>query len=136
MEEEFTRQNKRWGVHFAGEWKHLHKNGTLLDVEIVTHDIMLEGKRSRLMVVYDIAERKQNEGHLRLLESVIINTGDGVMITDLSRPLKVIYTNEAFNRMSGYTSLQMKGKSPETLFGPLTDKEEFNKVKRALEKAD
>lgn len=135
MEEEFARQNRRWGVHYAGEWRHVHKSGRLLDVEIVTHDIMLDGKRSRLMVVYDIAERKQHEGHLRLLESVIINTGDGVMITDLSKPLKVIYTNEAFNRMSGYTSLQMKGKSPETLFGALTNKEEFNKVKRALEKA-
>lgn len=48
-------------------WRHLKKDGTLIDVEITSHAIQFEGKTSRLVLANDITERKQAEAELRTL---------------------------------------------------------------------
>ena len=45
----------------------------------------------------------------------------------------IIYVNEAFTRMSGYTKSELMGASPRISQGPETDINEINKLKNAIE---
>ncbi len=69
----------------------------------------------------DISKQKLNETHLKLLESFIQNTNDAVMIsepdtTDLNRQ-RIIYVNESFVKMTGYSSEETLGRNPRFLKG-------------------
>ena len=45
----------------SGPWKHRRKDGTLRDVEILSHEVDFSGSAARLVVVNDITERLQAE---------------------------------------------------------------------------
>ncbi|MFZ5971349.1 MAG: ATP-binding protein [Bacteroidota bacterium] len=124
------------GIFKTGEHKHVRKDGSVVHVEIVNHGIRLGGIPSRLAVVYDLTERKKVEEHLRLLESVITNTNDAVLITeaepiDLPGP-RIVYANQAFTRMTGYTLEDVVGKTPRILQGPATDRAQLNKMRENM----
>lgn len=55
------------GLDEAGYWKHLKKNGEIIDVEITSHTLSYFGRKAELVVANDITERKKAER--RLLES-------------------------------------------------------------------
>ena len=82
--------------------------------------------------IEDITQRKKEEERLKLIESVIKNTHDSVMITLATKALPIIYVNEAFTKMSGYTSEEVIGKSPKILQGTKTDSAQLNHVREAL----
>jgi PAS domain S-box-containing protein len=90
--------------------------------------------------VQDITVHKEEQHQLKLFESVITNTTDAVMITDagnLHDPTKrIIYVNEAFTKMTGYTAQEAMGKSPKMLQGPNTDKDKIASLGKALLRGD
>lgn len=45
---------------------------------------------------------------------------------------KILYVNDAFTRMSGYTKEEILGKTPRVLQGPKTDKEVLQRLKKCL----
>ena len=45
----------------SGVWKHLKKDSTIISVEITSHELMFDGKLSRLVLVNDITERQRAE---------------------------------------------------------------------------
>lgn len=82
--------------------------------------------------------RKRLEERLHLLESVVLSINDVVLITeaepwDLPGP-RVLYVNEAFKRMTGYSNEEIIGKTPRILQGPKTERDQLDKIRRALEK--
>ncbi len=84
----------------------------------------------------DISEKKKEESQLKLLESVITNANDAVLITE-AEPIsnggpKIIYVNDAFTRMTGYTKEEVIGKTPRILQGELSDYTELKKLSAAL----
>lgn len=86
--------------------------------------------------IRDITAQKNREHHQKLLESVIVNTTDSVMITE-AEPFdepepRILFVNEAFTRMTGYTAEEVIGKSPRLLQGPKTDKLELKRLKEAM----
>ena len=88
-------------------------------------------------LVADISHRKQDEERLRLLESVVVNTTDAVLITE-AEPLelpgpRIIYVNQAFTDMTGYTLEDVLGKTPRILQGPGSDRAELDRLRRALQ---
>ncbi|MCA2536323.1 MAG: PAS domain S-box protein, partial [Microcystis sp. M57BS1] len=97
----------------------------------------IDGKALRIIgAMQDITRRKEEERHLRLLESVITNTDDAILITD-AEPLsdpgpKIVYVNEAFTRMTGYKVNEVIGKTPRILQGPKSDKVELSRLSKAL----
>lgn len=84
----------------------------------------------------DITNKVEEKQHLKLLESVITNTNDAVLITE-AEPFdepgpKIIYVNEAFTKMTGYTAEEVIGKTPRILQGPKSDKKELAKLSKAI----
>jgi len=81
-------------------------------------------------------ERYQTQQHLRLLEAGIARLNDIVMITE-AEPLdsqgpRILFVNDAFERVTGYAREDVIGKSPRILQGKNTQKEELRKIREAL----
>jgi PAS domain S-box-containing protein len=84
----------------------------------------------------DITDKIKEKQQLKLLESVITNTKDAVLITE-AEPFdepgpKIIFVNEAFTKMTGYTAAEVIGKTPRILQGPKSDKVERAKISKAI----
>jgi PAS domain S-box-containing protein len=45
------------GVRYAGTWKHYKKDGTLIETEINSHDIIYNNKNARLVLANDVTEK-------------------------------------------------------------------------------
>lgn len=86
----------------------------------------------------DITDKVKEQNRLKLLESVVTNTSDAILITEAvstdGTGRKILYVNEAFTRMTGYSSSEVIGKSPSLLQGPKSDKLELARLKEALSK--
>lgn len=95
------------------------------------------GKAIRMVgAMSDITQKKLEEERLKLLESVATNTNDAVLITeakpfDLPGP-KILYVNEAFTKMTGYSAEEVMGKTPRILQGPLSDQNELKRLSKAI----
>jgi two-component system sensor histidine kinase/response regulator len=71
----------------------------------------------------------------RLLEATIINANDGVIITKANLEdggPEIIYVNEAFTRISGYTREEVIGKTPRIFQGHDTDRTTLDEIKKCL----
>ena len=96
------------------------------------------GKPIRMIgAIQDVTKQKEEEQRLRLLETVITQSKDAVMITDIDTSKSVIpniiFVNSAFTDMTGYPADEVIGKSPEILFGKKSDILEFDKLRTAVQ---
>ncbi|MBD2653581.1 PAS domain S-box protein [Synechocystis sp. FACHB-383] len=88
----------------------------------------------------DISERRKEREQLRLLNIAVSKLNDIILITE-AEPLdepgpKIVYVNPAFEKLTGYTSQEIIGRSPRLLQGPQTDPGELSRIKTALENKD
>lgn len=89
----------------------------------------------------DVTKKKEEEHQLKLLESVITNTNDTVVITQAATSgnddilsAKIVYVNEAFTKMTGYTADDVIGKTPAMLQGIKSDKKEIKRFAEAIKR--
>lgn len=97
----------------------------------------VSGRAIRLIgAIQDISNTKKREQQLKLYESVVTNTTDGVIITE-AEPVEgdlngIIFVNEAFTKMTGYTLQDALGKNPRFLQGAKTDCDQIKKLRTAI----
>lgn len=97
-----------------------------------------EGKAVRMIgAIQDVTKQKEEEQRLRLLETVITQSKDAVMITDIDTSENeipnIIFINSAFSDMTGYKAKDVIGKSPSMFFGKKSDIMEYDKLKTAVQ---
>ena len=92
----------------AGSFRHLKKDGTVIDVEITTHNLIFEGKHARLVMANDITIRKRAEMAVReskeRFRMIFENVYDGICIyTEDPDPYKrkLVECNEQYASMAG-----------------------------------
>ncbi len=84
-------------------------------------------------VTQDITERKQAEEQLQLRDRAIESFVQGVVITDPTQPDNpIIYVNDSFIRLTGYTREEVIGKNCRFLQGTLTDPAAVGRLRAAL----
>lgn len=100
------------GHQYAGEWKNIKADGSIIETMAVSHDIMLEGKDCRIAVINDITEIKRVESELRDSEekyrTVIECASDGIAIL---KDGMVQYVNQSLINITGYRTEEIVGKS-------------------------
>jgi PAS domain S-box-containing protein len=96
-----------------------------------------EGKVARVVgAMTDLTQQVEEEKQLKLYESVVTNTQESVVITE-AKPTdipgrKILYVNEAFTKLTGYTQDEVLGRSLGFLNGPKTSKETLGKLRNAI----
>lgn len=133
-----SRSIEQPGVSIPGYISRIkHKDGSWRWIEpVITNLIDDPSIKGFVDNFRDITDKVEEQQKLKLLESVITNTKDAVLIgaaqsqEDLDP--KIIYVNEAFTKMTGYTAEEVIGKSPRILQGPKSNKEELVKLGHAL----
>ena len=82
----------------------------------------------------DTFEKMMNgaDGGLALLQVLAENIFDSILITDASAEGKIIYANEAFEKLTGHAPSSVIGKTPRILQGPGTDEKVIAKLSNAL----
>ena len=96
----------------------------------------LELRRNLVNSVRANETLQKSEERLRLLESVVVNANDAILITD-AEPVdapgpQIVYVNQAFTKMTGYSLEDVLGKTPRLLQGSKTDQDALGKIRVAL----
>jgi PAS domain S-box-containing protein len=82
----------------------------------------------------DVTERKRAEQKLTLLNTCISKVSDIVMVVQAEprEEPRIIFVNDAFERILGYTSAESLGRSPSFLEGEKTDKRTIAEMQEAI----
>jgi len=117
------------------------KDGRSVTLEVSARLLFRAGRPAGLLgIARDVSERRRSEGHLQLLRSVVVNANDAVLIAE-AKPGdqlggRIVYVNEAFSRMTGYSSEEATGRTPRILLGPQTDRDQLNDVRQSLSNSE
>lgn len=118
-----------------GQFTHSVNTGELLTVKLYASPISAANKYLYCITAVELTN-KQEEQRLKLLESVVTHSNDAVIVTEAEPTpgigLKIVYVNDAFTRMTGYTAAEVIGRSPSLLQGPRTDKDELARLTQAI----
>ena len=69
---------------------------------------------------------------LSILETMLLQGYDSVLITDASNNPKITYANSAFTQLTGYSIVEILGKSPKILQGPSTSQVVIQRLRKCL----
>ena len=81
----------------------------------------------------DISQQKQDLARLYLLEKAIEASSNGVVISDMNGPDRpIIYSNPAFEELTGYSPSEIIGRNCRFLQGVDTDQTEVDKIRACI----
>ena len=83
-------------------------------------------------VVQDITARKQAEADLVLLRKAVARLNDIVLITEAGPGQRIVFVNEAFERLTGFSAQDAIGNNPRMLQGPRTERAALDRIGAAL----
>jgi two-component system cell cycle sensor histidine kinase/response regulator CckA len=132
---------------FSANRLHRTKSGEVRHVRVTGHGLEVEGRSVALTVIVDVTaarrledERARHVERLRLLETGVSRLNDIVMITKaqpLSEPgPEILYVNDAFTRVTGYSREEAIGRTPRILQGPETDRAALADLHAALARGE
>lgn len=98
------------GLDDAGVWRHKKKDGSIIQVEIVSHTLNFEGRRAEMILAHDVtekilAERELKESQQRL-SLALSSTKQGIY--DLNVQTGVAIVTPEYATMLGYDPVSFK----------------------------
>ncbi|MFL9812767.1 EAL domain-containing protein [Stutzerimonas sp. VN223-3] len=110
--------------------------GGKVQVEIHRSETDWEGSPVSLLSLRDITERKESEQRMRLLQRSLESSFNGVVITDaLADDQPIIYTNPAFERITGYSEAESHGRNCRFLQGTDREQRGLEEIRQSLPQA-
>ncbi|HEY8104996.1 MAG TPA: PAS domain S-box protein, partial [Gemmatimonadales bacterium] len=102
------------GVTVGGRFRHRRKDGSALEVEVASQEVLFGGMRARLVLATDVTERVRIEEDVQRFVSLVENAGD--FIAMVSPDWRVLYLNKAGRALVGLPAESMVGDMPITGF--------------------
>ncbi len=87
-------------------------------------------------VFFDVTNQVHVDKRLRMLEAAVENATESVLITDATERGTIEFVNPGFERMTGYTSDEVIGKTPRLMQGPDTDPAVIERLRENLRDGD
>ncbi|XQU08938.1 PAS domain S-box protein [Halomonas sp. LY9] len=85
-------------------------------------------------IAQDVTEKRRQQTRLRTLERSVEASVNGVLIADARHPdLPIIYANQAFSTMTGYSQHEVLGQNCRFLQGPDSDAVMVSKLRRGIQ---
>jgi len=87
----------------------------------------------------DVTAERGARQQLELLEASVAQLNDVVLITDnlVDGPgPRIVFVNDAFERITGYGREEVLGRSPRFLQGPMTERAELDRIRAALARSE
>ena len=82
------------GLDNAGIWRHRKKDGSFIDVEITSHEILFSGRRSEVVLANDVTIRNRVDAALREAErkfrNIFENAVEGIFQSSLAGDTTVV----------------------------------------------
>uniref|UniRef100_UPI002612E6A2 PAS domain S-box protein n=1 Tax=Halorientalis sp. TaxID=1931229 RepID=UPI002612E6A2 len=116
--------------HWRGMVTGSRPDGSTFPAEL---SLTIVGDGRLVCTVRDETERRQRERELELKERAMDEANVGIQITDPTKadnPL--VYVNDGFERMTGYTREEALGRNPRFLQGEGTDSEQVARLRAAI----
>jgi PAS domain-containing protein len=104
------------------------QDGDVRDVLVSMERVEVPGEVDPTVIATftDLTARNRSEARLRLLESCIARLNDMVIVTEVEPQNepgpRIVFVNDAFVRVTGYTREEALGRSPRFLQGPKTSR--------------
>jgi len=118
----------------SGIWQHTRKDGTPIDVEVMSHALDFGGMPARLVLALDVTERRQAEQALHeahdLNEQIITSATEGILVC--GRDLRVISWNPFMEEISGLPASAVIGQGPTDPVPFLEEEGVYPLLERAL----
>lgn len=132
-----TKKIREKGGKNSGIYKHIKKNGDVIQVHVESNGVFYRGKNARILLADDVTEKLKEEERLKLLESVITNTTETVVILE-AQPTdnanrKILFVNNAFTEATGYRRDEVIGKPLNFLYGLKTNVDKIKSVLKSME---
>ena len=108
-QERFKNTDHTYNIHAIdfnrGTWRHRKKNGTVILVEIIAHQIIFEGREARLILANDVTENKKAEQKLiaseKRFRALLENSTDIISMFDEN--FNIIYRSRSAARITGWS---------------------------------
>jgi len=133
------KRTKRFQKNGYVRYEHLPletKDGRKVAVEFVSNVYQAGDKRVIQCNIRDITARKQTEQRLALLNTCVTHLNEIVMITEADPVCepgpRIVFVNDAFERITGYAVAEALGRSPRFLQGEKTDRRVVEEIQHAL----
>ena len=108
------------GFEITTEWRHRTKDGTLLAVEIASHDVEIDGRPGRLVLAHDITLRKRDEHALRESERRFREMLENVQLVAVVLDVqgRITFCNDYVTSLTGHAREDVLGHDWFELFIP------------------
>ncbi|WP_304730991.1 PAS domain S-box protein [Rhodoferax sp.] len=114
----------------SGIYRHLHKNGQVMLVEIAAHPITFDQRAAKMALIQDVTAREKTQEQLRKLSLAVTQSPESIVITNLNAQIE--YVNEAFERTTGYQVSEVLGQNPRILHSGKTPKRTYEDLWAAM----
>ena len=101
------------GLREAEAWRHRKKNGAIVDVEIVGHDLTFHGIEAELIASFDVTDRKKAEETQQNLAAIVEFSQDAIIGENIDGV--ITSWNRAAEKMYGYTASEVVGRNLSSL---------------------
>ena len=106
------------GLSESELWRHRKKDGTIIQVEITSHPITMDGRDAELILAHDVTEQRKNEESLRQSEerfATAFRSSPLAITISTEKEGQYVDANDAFTKMMGYQREEIVGKTAHEL---------------------
>src|ERR1700736_578199 len=102
------------GLGSSSYWRHRKKDGTVIDVEITSHELLWLGHRARVVLVKDITERKRTQERLQEQADMLDRAHDAIIVRNFD-DRRIVFWNSGAERLYGWSASEAIGQPVEKL---------------------